>query len=79
MLPAGCFAAAGGGCSQTGQRLPSNAERGEIVTRRVAFALLVFALALGLFGPLQGKSRAPETEIVLLYHSDTKGEIEECG
>ena len=56
-----------------------HAERGEIVTRRVAFALLVFALALGLIGPLQGKSRAPETEIVLLYHSDTKGEIEECG
>ncbi len=49
------------------------------MARRVAFALLVFALALGLFGPLQGKSRAPETEIVLLYHSDTRGEIEECG
>ena len=30
-------------------------------------------------GQLLGKSRAPETEIVFLYHSDTKGEIQECG
>ena len=49
------------------------------MSRRVSLALLVLALSLGLFGQLQGKSRAPETEIVLLYHSDTKGEIEECG
>ena len=48
------------------------------MTRRVSLALLVL-LALGFFAQLQGKSRAPETEIVLLYHSDTKGEIEECG
>ena len=51
--------------------------------RRVLLAVL---LALGLAGvyacgkPQQQVMKpAPETEIVLLYHSDTKAEIEECG
>jgi len=57
----------------------SATERGEVVTRRVSLALLVLACALGFVAKLYGKSRAPETEIVLLYHSDTKSEIEECG
>jgi hypothetical protein len=49
------------------------------VTRRLSLVFLVLLLSLGVFGSLQGKSRAPETELVFLYHSDTKGEIEECG
>jgi hypothetical protein len=47
--------------------------------------LLALVLALGAVGlyacgkPQQAMKPAPETEIVLLYHSDTKAEIEECG
>jgi hypothetical protein len=54
-------------------------ERGEVVTRRVLLALLAGAGFWGLSSQIQGKSRPPETELVFLYHSDTKGEIEECG
>jgi hypothetical protein len=53
--------------------------RGVNVTRRLSLVFLALLLSLGMYGSLQGKSRAPETELVLLYHSDTKGEIEECG
>ena len=51
--------------------------------RRVVLAVLLAAAVAGLYAC--GKPReqvmkpAPETEIVLLYHSDTKAEIEECG
>jgi hypothetical protein len=45
--------------------------------------LLPVALLAALYACGQPKVRhvklAPETEIVLLYHSDTKSEIEECG
>jgi hypothetical protein len=59
-------------------------ERTNEVTR--SRALLGVLLALGLATlwacgtPKQQVMKpAPETEIVLLYHSDTKAEIEECG
>jgi len=52
--------------------------KGEVMKRAILLALLL-VLSWACFAQLQGKSRAPETEIVLLYHSDTKGEIEECG
>ena len=49
------------------------------MTRRVLLALLLIAATWGFTAQLQGKDRAPETELVFLYHSDTRGEIEECG
>jgi hypothetical protein len=52
--------------------------RGEVVTKRVLLLLLI-AAAWGLTSQLQGKDRAPETELVFLYHSGTKGETDECG
>ena len=42
-------------------------------------AALLAAGMFGLQGQILGKDRPPETELVILYHSDTKGEIEECG
>ncbi len=54
-------------------------ERGGIVTRRVLLAALLIAAFWGLQSQIQGKDRPPESELVILYHSDTKGEIEECG
>lgn len=53
--------------------------RGEIVTKRVLLALLLIAATWGFTNQLQGKDRAPETELVFLYHSGTKGETDECG
>ncbi len=44
----------------------------------LAVALLAVLLACGQ-PKLRHVKLAPETEIVLLYHSDTKSEIEECG
>lgn len=45
--------------------------------------LLPVALLAALYACGQPKAHhvklAPETEIVVLYHSDTKSEIEECG
>jgi len=49
------------------------------MTKRILFALLLVAATWGFASQLQGKDRAPETELVFLYHSGTKGEIEECG
>ncbi|UCE01436.1 MAG: hypothetical protein JSW67_09065 [Candidatus Latescibacterota bacterium] len=50
------------------------------MTRRVLLALSVIAASWGLSSTqIEGKDRPPETELVFLYHSDTKGEIEECG
>ena len=49
------------------------------MTKRILLALLLIAATWGFAGQLQGKDRAPETELVFLYHSGTKGEIEECG
>jgi hypothetical protein len=49
---------------------------------RIRLSLLVLLLA-GLYacgGPQEKAMKpAPETEIVLLYHSDDKGEYLECG
>ena len=49
------------------------------MTRRVLFAGFLVAGSWALASQIQSKDRAPETELVFLYHSDTKGEIEECG
>ncbi len=53
--------------------------RGEVVTKRVLLALFLIAATWGFTAQLQGKDRAPETELVFLYHSGTKGETDECG
>jgi hypothetical protein len=54
-----------------------------LTTRRVLLAALLALVLVGLHAcgtPKQQVMKpAPETEIVLLYHSDTKAEIEECG
>lgn len=51
--------------------------------RRMALVALLAASLAGLYACGQPQQQvmkpAPETEIVLLYHSDTKSEIEECG
>jgi len=53
------------------------------VKSRLLPALVLLAAIGGLYAcgaPLKRSVKlAPETEIVLLYHSDTKSEIEECG
>ena len=48
---------------------------------RLLLAVALLAALLYACGQPQKRSMklAPETEIVLLYHSDTKSEIEECG
>jgi hypothetical protein len=49
----------------------------------VVLAVLFVSAMAGLYACGQPREQAmkpaPETEIVLLYHSDTKAEIEECG
>jgi hypothetical protein len=54
-------------------------ERGEVVTRRVLLAAVLIAAFWGAQSRIQAKTRSPETELVLLYHSDTKAETDECG
>ena len=49
------------------------------MTRRVLLAAVLIAGFWGLQSQILGKDRAPETELIFLYHSDTKGQIEECG
>lgn len=49
------------------------------VSKRILLATLLVAVSLGWVNLLQGKDRAPETGITLIYNSSTKGEIEECG
>ena len=49
------------------------------MTRRVLLAAVLVAAFWGAQSRIQAKTRSPETELVILYHSDTKGETDECG
>lgn len=49
------------------------------MTMRLGLLLLLLTLMVGAVGRLDGKGRAPETELVFLYLSENRGEIEECG
>lgn len=50
-----------------------------VLTMRLGLLLLLLTLMVGAVGRLDGKGRAPETELVFLYLSENRGEIEECG
>ena len=49
------------------------------MTRRVLLAAVLIAAFWGAQSRIQAKPRSAETELVILYHSDTKGETDECG